>query len=139
MTVNIAEKITARIDAITRIPPAYQAPVTPCPRSVKIELTGKCNFACTFCARSGRWTKSSIIQRTAFFFLHRESMSSITSRIDRITLLTDEYRSEAPPAPRSVKIELTARCDFQCFFCARDARSRHRGDRAVLSRRVVHV
>ena len=44
--------ITDRIDAITRIPPAYAAPVAPCPRSVKIELTGKCNFACTFCARS---------------------------------------------------------------------------------------
>jgi len=47
-----ANRITDRIDAITRIPPAYAAPVAPCPRSVKIELTGKCNFACTFCARS---------------------------------------------------------------------------------------
>ena len=43
----------------------------------------------------------------------------ITDRIDRITLLTDDYRSETPPVPKSVKIELTARCDFRCFFCAR--------------------
>lgn len=40
-------------------------------------------------------------------------MAKITDRIDRITLLTDACRSITPPAPRSVKIELTARCDFQ--------------------------
>ncbi len=51
-------------------------------------------------------------------------MSKITERIDRITLLTDIYRSITPPAPRSVKIELTARCDFQCFFCASHMRLR---------------
>ena len=53
---------------------------------------------------------------------------TITSRIDRITLLTDEWRSPTPPAPRSVKIELTARCDFQCFFCASHMRLREKAD-----------
>jgi MoaA/NifB/PqqE/SkfB family radical SAM enzyme len=52
----------------------------------------------------------------------------ITERIDRITLLTPAYASEAPPAPRSVKIELTARCDFQCFFCASHMRLRDKQD-----------
>jgi MoaA/NifB/PqqE/SkfB family radical SAM enzyme len=52
----------------------------------------------------------------------------ITERIDRITLLTDEYRSESPPVPRSVKIELTARCDFKCFFCASHMRLRDKRD-----------
>jgi len=51
-------------------------------------------------------------------------MDRITERIDRITLLTDAYRSATPPVPRSVKIELTARCDFQCFFCASHMRLR---------------
>ena len=51
-------------------------------------------------------------------------MGTITERIDHITLLTDAYRSAAPPVPRSVKIELTARCDFQCFFCASHMRLR---------------
>jgi MoaA/NifB/PqqE/SkfB family radical SAM enzyme len=51
-------------------------------------------------------------------------MGRITERIDRITLLTDAYRSAVPPVPRSVKIELTARCDFQCFFCASHMRLR---------------
>lgn len=44
--------ITERIDAITGIPVEYRAPVIPAPRSVKIELTGRCNYACSFCARS---------------------------------------------------------------------------------------
>ena len=44
--------ITEKIDEITRIAPEYRNTVLPAPKSVKIELTGKCNFACTFCARS---------------------------------------------------------------------------------------
>lgn len=44
--------ISERIDEITRIAPTYRNTVLPAPKSVKIELTGKCNFACTFCARS---------------------------------------------------------------------------------------
>ena len=46
--------ITARIDAITHLPPERLATVVPPPRSVKIELTGRCNFACAFCARGDR-------------------------------------------------------------------------------------
>ena len=53
---------------------------------------------------------------------------TITARIDRITLLTDEWKTPRPPAPRSVKIELTARCDFQCFFCASHMRLREKAD-----------
>jgi MoaA/NifB/PqqE/SkfB family radical SAM enzyme len=42
--------ITARIDAITHIPVKYMTPTPPAPRSVKIELTGRCNYRCGFCA-----------------------------------------------------------------------------------------
>jgi MoaA/NifB/PqqE/SkfB family radical SAM enzyme len=42
--------ITDHIDAITKIPEAYRAVVLPAPRSVKIELTGRCNYRCGFCA-----------------------------------------------------------------------------------------
>ncbi|MCC6609663.1 MAG: radical SAM protein [Burkholderiales bacterium] len=52
----------------------------------------------------------------------------ITERIDRITLLTEDYKSPTPPVPKSVKIELTARCDFQCFFCASHMRLRDKSD-----------
>jgi MoaA/NifB/PqqE/SkfB family radical SAM enzyme len=42
--------ITQRIDSITKIPPEYMAAKLPAPKSVKIELTGQCNFRCGFCA-----------------------------------------------------------------------------------------
>lgn len=44
--------ISDRIDAITHIPVTHRATVIPPPKSVKIELTGRCNYKCTFCARS---------------------------------------------------------------------------------------
>jgi MoaA/NifB/PqqE/SkfB family radical SAM enzyme len=42
--------ITKRIDAITGIAPEYLQPSTPAPRSVKIEISGRCNYSCKFCA-----------------------------------------------------------------------------------------
>jgi hypothetical protein len=53
---------------------------------------------------------------------------TITERIDRITDVAGDYRSATPPVPRSVKIELTARCDFRCFFCASALRLRRKAD-----------
>ena len=65
-------------------------------------------------------------------------MAGITERIDRITLLTDDCRSPLPPVPKSVKIELTARCDFQCFFCASAMRLRDKADiDPVFFRRIL--
>lgn len=46
--------ITERIDAITRIPPEYQAAVLPAPKAVKIELSPRCNYRCGFCALRSR-------------------------------------------------------------------------------------
>ena len=43
---------------------------------------------------------------------------SITSRIDSITKIPDEYLSTKLPAPKSVKIELSPRCNYRCGFCA---------------------
>ena len=63
---------------------------------------------------------------------------TITQRIDRITFLGDGRRSATPPVPRSVKIELTARCDFQCFFCASAMRLREKADiDPALFRRIL--
>jgi hypothetical protein len=42
--------ITERIDNITRIPPAYLMANPPAPRSVKIEISPRCNYRCGFCA-----------------------------------------------------------------------------------------
>ena len=46
------------------------------------------------------------------------TIEKITDRIDAITKIGPEYMQEAPPAPRSVKIELTQRCNYRCSFCA---------------------
>lgn len=45
---NISEKI----DAITGMREEHHTPTPPCPRSCKIELTGRCNLRCSFCATS---------------------------------------------------------------------------------------
>lgn len=58
--------ITDRIDRITGISPEYRGTVLPAPRSVKIELTGRCNFACSFCARSKVLRPQADMDRTFF-------------------------------------------------------------------------
>jgi len=62
----MTRSITSRIDAITQIPDAYRVGAPPCPRSVKIELTARCNFACAYCARSQRLRQQQDMDR-AFF------------------------------------------------------------------------
>lgn len=42
--------ITDRIDAVTAIPAMHLRADPPAPKSVKIELTGRCNYRCQFCA-----------------------------------------------------------------------------------------
>jgi MoaA/NifB/PqqE/SkfB family radical SAM enzyme len=45
-------------------------------------------------------------------------MATITDRIDNITRIPDLYLRPRPPAPRSVKIEISPRCNYRCGFCA---------------------
>lgn len=45
-------------------------------------------------------------------------METISKRIDGVTCIPEEYRNTVLPAPPSVKIELTSRCNFQCGFCS---------------------
>jgi MoaA/NifB/PqqE/SkfB family radical SAM enzyme len=45
-------------------------------------------------------------------------MSQITERIDQITRIPPEYQKPNPPAPKSVKIEISPRCNYRCGFCA---------------------
>lgn len=49
-----APTITSRIDAITRIPASHLGTFIPPPKAVKIELTGRCNYRCSFCALAVR-------------------------------------------------------------------------------------
>jgi radical SAM protein with 4Fe4S-binding SPASM domain len=52
----------------------------------------------------------------------------ISDRIDNITSIKPEYRKSSVPAPKSVKIELTGRCNFACSFCARGQNLREVAD-----------
>lgn len=58
--------IEERIDRVTAIPEAYRGTILPPPVSCKIELTGYCNFACTFCARSQKLRQAQEMDR-AFY------------------------------------------------------------------------
>jgi len=53
---------------------------------------------------------------------------SITERVDAITHMQEQHRIPAPPCPKSVKIELTARCNLQCSFCATASNLRDKSD-----------
>ena len=46
----------------------------------------------------------------------------IVERIDNITGIPTEYLGSIIPAPRSVKIELTANCNYKCSFCVKSLR-----------------
>ena len=43
---------------------------------------------------------------------------SITDRIDDITGIPAARRQARLPAPKSVKIEISPRCNYRCGFCA---------------------
>lgn len=64
--------ITERIDAVTRIPERFRTPAPPAPKSVKIELTARCNFSCAFCAKSFRLREQKDMDRALYERLVRE-------------------------------------------------------------------
>lgn len=63
----------------------------------------------------------------------------ITERIDAVTLVGKDQRRAVLPAPKSVKIEISPRCNYRCGFCAlrtRTAQPREDMD-AALFRRIT--
>ena len=64
--------ITKKIDAITKIDKAHMGVDIPIPRAVKIELTGRCNFSCSFCARGQNLREVKDIDRDFFERILRE-------------------------------------------------------------------
>jgi len=45
-------------------------------------------------------------------------MAQITDRIDDVTRIPTQYQKARLPAPKSVKIEISPRCNYRCGFCA---------------------
>lgn len=59
----------------------------------------------------------------------------ITDRIDAVTKIPATHLRAAPPAPRSVKVELTANCNYLCSYCIKSLRPDNgEMDRALFSR-----
>ena len=50
----VENTITARIDSVTHIPQSHLLEIPPAPKAVKIELTGRCNYRCSFCNLTNR-------------------------------------------------------------------------------------
>lgn len=48
----------------------------------------------------------------------------VTERVDNITKIPKEALNTKPPIPKSVKIELTAKCNYRCTYCATGAKLR---------------
>jgi|TARA_Y100000310_G_scaffold181396_2_gene181334 MoaA/NifB/PqqE/SkfB family radical SAM enzyme len=62
---------------------------------------------------------------------------SITKKIDAITLIPEDYLKTILSAPKSVKIELSPRCNYRCGFCAlvtRDKQPTHDMDFSLFKR-----
>src|SRR5574341_549490 len=47
-----------------------------------------------------------------------EKHVTITKHIDNTTRIPASHLKASPPAPRSVKIEISPRCNYRCGFCA---------------------
>jgi hypothetical protein len=59
----------------------------------------------------------------------------ITERIDAITKISEKYLGTIIPAPKSVKIEITATCNYNCSFCTKSLnKSSGHMDRGLYSR-----
>ena len=53
---------------------------------------------------------------------------SIRKRLDGVTKISKDYLTITPPAPKSVKIELTPRCNYKCVYCGYSYRKDVRED-----------
>src|SRR5688572_1799964 len=53
-----------------------------------------------------------------FLSIGETTMATITERIDATTSIPRRFLRADPPAPRSVKIEISPRCNYRCGFCA---------------------
>lgn len=97
-------KITDRIDAITAIPAAYLSPAPPAPKSVKIELTGRCNYRCGFCALRTREAQPKTDMEMPLF--KRITTEMREAGVEEIGMF---YLGESFMAPESL-IEATGWC-----------------------------
>lgn len=51
----------------------------------------------------------------------------ITARLHDVSHIPSTFLTETPPAPKSVKVEISSRCNFRCKYCALANRNGERG------------
>lgn len=67
-------------------------------------------------------------------------METITSKIDFVTGIPDDYRKTILSAPPSCKIEITANCQYRCSFCVKSIRPETGNmDRKLYSRLIKEL
>lgn len=88
--------ITDKIDRITHIPDSYKVPKPPCPKSVKIELTGRCNYRCGFCALRMREEQPKIADDMDIGFFKAITRQMYDAGVEEIGLF---YLGESMMAP----------------------------------------
>lgn len=88
--------ITARIDSITHLPAEYMQPKPPCPKSVKIELTGRCNYRCGFCALRMRDHQPKVADDMSLDFFKMITAQMYDAGVEEIGLF---YLGESMMAP----------------------------------------
>ena len=88
--------ITDKIDRITHIPEEYLTSKPPCPRSVKIELTGRCNYRCGFCALRMREDQPKVSDDMCLDFFKQITQDMLESGVEEIGLF---YLGESLMAP----------------------------------------
>lgn len=98
--------ITARIDAITAIPQNMRGEVLPAPRSVKVELTSRCNYACSYCAKSIHDTPDCDMDRALFSRITREIRAAGTEEIGLFYIGESMLCKWLPEAVYEVKHEV---------------------------------
>lgn len=54
--------------------------------------------------------------------------TGVAARVQAVSRIPAAQLATVPPAPKSVKIELTAECDWRCAFCAQPSREKKRGE-----------
>ena len=52
----------------------------------------------------------------------------IKGRLSDVMTIPEIYLQDKPPFPKSAKIELTSRCDLECFFCSLTFKERTKAD-----------
>jgi MoaA/NifB/PqqE/SkfB family radical SAM enzyme len=78
--------ITKKIDNITHIKEVYKQSKPPCPESVKIELTGRCNYRCGFCALRMRDCQPKVEDDMSLDFFKRITKEMFDAGVEEIGL-----------------------------------------------------